>query len=100
MSTSSTESTTTKQVMHHTLLPKINVSSESTADFLKSNAIVIFPESNLSEEPLSLSEESLSFSLLAKCPSPIERKMERYRKLRALHERAGRLPKSTENNSK
>jgi hypothetical protein len=97
MSTSSTESTSKQVMMHHTLLPQINISTESASDYLK-NAVVIFPENGFSEEPTSLGEE-LSFSLMTKCPSPIERKVDRYRKLRAMRERAGRLPKSTENNS-
>src|SRR5947207_2597831 len=96
-STSSTESTTKQVMMHHTLLPKINISTESASDFLK-DAVVIFPDGTLSEEPMS--EESLTFSsLLTSCPSPIERKVERYRKLRAMKERAGRVPKLAENNA-
>ncbi|CAB5359227.1 uncharacterized protein OCT59_000026 [Rhizophagus irregularis] len=92
-STDSTNSTTseTKQAMHHSQLPKINIS--------KSNAVVIFPENNFCEEPASIEEEMLSFSFITNCPSPIERKMDRYKKLRAMHERAGRLHKSTGNNS-
>lgn len=92
-STDSTNSTTseTKQTMHHSQLPKINIS--------KSNAIVIFPENTFCEEPASIEEEMLSFSFISNCPSPVERKMDRYKKLRAMHERAGRLPKSPGNDS-
>ena len=97
MSTSSTDSTKSLK-MHHNLLPKINIQTESTTNFLKSNAVIIFPESNMCEEPMTLEDETL-FSLMPSCPSPIERKLDRYRKLRAMHERAGRLHKQSEDTS-
>ncbi|GBB85320.1 hypothetical protein RclHR1_11890003 [Rhizophagus clarus] len=95
LETSSTDSngstSESKQMIHHSQLSKINISTK--------NAIVIFPENNFCEEPGSIEEEMLSFSFVTNCPSPIERKMDRYKKLRAMHERAGRLPKSPGNNS-
>ncbi|CAG8539538.1 9730_t:CDS:1 [Funneliformis mosseae] len=99
-STSSTSSASSKPVMHHTNLPKINIST--TSDYLlssKPNAIVIFPEGTISDEPMAFDDEALEFSLISNCPSPIERKMEKYKKLRAIHERAGRLPKGSDNSS-
>ncbi|CAI2178187.1 1942_t:CDS:2 [Funneliformis geosporum] len=78
--------------MHHT---NINIST-ATTDYLlssKSNYIVIFPEGTISEEPMQFDDKALEYSLISNCPSPIERKLEKYKKLRAIHERAGRLPK-------
>lgn len=59
-----------------------------------SSPVVIFPDEILSEEPLSMEDDGNSYSY-------IDRRVDRYRKLRAMHERAGRLPKSpvSENNN-
>ncbi|RHZ45188.1 hypothetical protein Glove_688g17 [Diversispora epigaea] len=61
-----------------------------------SQPVLIFPEEMLNEEPMSM-EDECNYST----PSHLDRKINRYRKLRAMHERAGRLPKSpiSENNN-
>ncbi|CAG8588236.1 6564_t:CDS:2 [Diversispora eburnea] len=62
-----------------------------------SQPVLIFPEEMLNDEPMSMEEDCNSYST----PSYLDRKINRYRKLRAMHERAGRLPKSpiSENNN-
>ncbi|CAG8654716.1 3182_t:CDS:1 [Acaulospora morrowiae] len=70
---------------------------QASQDYLFSSPVVIFPDEMINEEPTSIEEGGSCY-----IPSPMDRRIERYKKLRAIHERAGRLPKSpvSENESR
>ncbi|CAG8557962.1 12088_t:CDS:1 [Acaulospora colombiana] len=88
--------------LHNTSTLIISAASYgSSSNCLFASPIMIFPDEVVSEEPANIENEEVSDSGCF-IQSPMDRKMERYRKLRAMHERAGRLPKSTvpENDSR